>query len=975
TIPMANSFADIAGIYVDNNYIYILERANNPEAVRIDLQTNQIVKRWQYANGNFSQNGCYDFENNVLWMSVLGAQPRIYKYTGYSEVSPTYSVIYYTAGILYSSKFFVANSADFTSVSFDSELLSQTNIYLQLRTANSAVEIETEQWRGANGINTFFTGIYTPLLNDYYSNKKYIQYRAILLTADTAITPKLKSVSINYLPKDAEKYTIRITNDGGALKNFNEPIYIAIIDTATNSVVSNYTGIVNITLDGNVNDAVWSLANGNGSLDTSIPGVARYTFSPLDNGVFTLYLKYNNIGTIRFSANSITPQGRYIIEEDSAPLVVSDYIYYEIETFSPYIKNTNFQMRITAKNSFGIDTTYNNTALLNVVLGAGVIAPLSVSINNGSSGIFNAMYNYSDTMRIFAYQINDSSVFGYSDTLYFLNKIANIVLNVETQSYYIAGRDYTATITIYDDSGNIVTNYSGSVILKQSEILYLMPASKYKEIQRAGLETSGDIVISNFINGVAQFGFHYDDAGTIAFRVVDDSAGINSNYSHNLQFTPAYFDITISNIKDTAGIDFDFNVIAKSLNNETMPNYNSILTFSPIFINPDITNAVDTNGLKITNAVITNGSLNVSQRYKESGSIRIKVSDNNYCADTVISSVSDILTFYPEKFQVLIQYPSGRSFFYLTEPWYNVNIFSISYDSEVTNNYNREIEFNKTSLKYPFNLPNNYTFSPQIDNGVLQYSNYLISLDTGINTISLYDKQRSNIKGSATANVQYAKIKIFDAAARAGAAANVRCAVLNEYNNIITADNSTRFKIAIVQPSSATSIAQTHFQNIINGEAYFTVFDNISEKVRVIPLPEYGVPQDTEAGIITFTDLKLKVKDAWLTVNDTAIPQTQLVRIELLNDFYRQEKWLDTAPLYYSIDTSTLSDSIIIINPDIFAISKDNSYDTFYIKVLPRVNYPLTLNLMPISAQATPLSGKIEFLLSKKNIRILQYKK
>nr|MBP7654578.1 hypothetical protein [Candidatus Dependentiae bacterium] len=828
TVPLTDGFSDLSCVYTDGDFVYILEKDNSPEGIRISLTTGLVVDRWQYVSGNHSQNGCYDFENNIFWTAEIQNNPHIFKYPGY-DTAPADTVsgtsYFLTEGNLYSSKFYAGESVDFTNLITDSILQNGTNIKLQLRTANTISELDSAAWMGISDTQLYFTGN-SNFLNPNFYNKKCIQYHALLETSDTKMTPYLKRVSITYIPTNAEQYHILISNDGYAVRSIPEPVSITIIDSTSGLPVTDFTGSISVYSSGLPANTVWTLISGNGTFDNTVPGKAEYTFSITDNGSAILGYTYSAADTIFFNASGYTSSGRYITENDSARLVVQNLIHYEITSSAPHIKNLPFTYQITAKDTDGtIVNSYNGIADIYVLNGSGTLVPTQISITNGLSGTISAIYNEADSIMIKAVDSSDTTIYGISSLLIFSETSGLILkMEIENSSYYISGKDYKISFYVYDETGSIYSSFNDTVTIYQNDVQYINPVYKNKELQKGGIESSGNISIK-LTNGSGTLYFHYDDAGTISFRSRCDSYFLLSDYCTQLQFIPYYIDILLSNVSETSAKEFDMKVTAYSQNSEITSNYKSILEFTPEFIDPVLSDISNSSGLEVKNISINTGQIEFIQKYNESGRIYINAIDNSYSPDTVISGKSAICGFTPSKFSINVTYPVGRTFFYLSELWNNVTINPLNDDSNITENYNRLMLFDQTPAKKPFNLPADYSYVPLTDKGSLEYNNFFFSIDEGLNILKVNDQLNNNIFGSSEIQVLYAQIQMMSVSAQVGTSASVTCRIIDKDSNIISNDNSTAFRILIVRPSSAVSGAETNYITVSNGIGIFSVYD------------------------------------------------------------------------------------------------------------------------------------------------------
>ena len=85
--------------------------------------------------------------------------------------------------------------ARFSSLAWEGDTPFRTAIELQVRTATTRSELETTPWRGPQGLKSFYTE--SPVrLEILPESARWVQYKASLLSPDSANSPVLRSVSI-----------------------------------------------------------------------------------------------------------------------------------------------------------------------------------------------------------------------------------------------------------------------------------------------------------------------------------------------------------------------------------------------------------------------------------------------------------------------------------------------------------------------------------------------------------------------------------------------------------------------------------------------------------------------------------------------------------------------------------------------------------------------------------------------------------
>lgn len=122
------------------------------------------------------------------------------------------SVVYYNAGPLngtifpeihespaeiISSKFDTGDASVFGQLKWSAYTPTGTSVKFQLRTADSAVGLDAEQWQGPTGISDDYT-VSNVGVNALHDGGRWVQYRAHLESTTSAATPMLNSVSLSY---------------------------------------------------------------------------------------------------------------------------------------------------------------------------------------------------------------------------------------------------------------------------------------------------------------------------------------------------------------------------------------------------------------------------------------------------------------------------------------------------------------------------------------------------------------------------------------------------------------------------------------------------------------------------------------------------------------------------------------------------------------------------------------------------------
>jgi len=92
--------------------------------------------------------------------------------------------------------------SDYLYLSWDEYLAQNTSIYFKIRSANSLVGIDNEDWYGISDTSNYYTNSSGEIINPIHNGDRFIQYKAFFHSSTPAVTPVLNSVSISYTTLD-----------------------------------------------------------------------------------------------------------------------------------------------------------------------------------------------------------------------------------------------------------------------------------------------------------------------------------------------------------------------------------------------------------------------------------------------------------------------------------------------------------------------------------------------------------------------------------------------------------------------------------------------------------------------------------------------------------------------------------------------------------------------------------------------------
>ena len=104
---------------------------------------------------------------------------------------------YITEATIESSAFDTGTESVFGQISWQAFLPSNTEAKTQLKTAASEAELSAASWYGPTGTSDYYTSSDTGI-NFVHDGDRWIQYRMVIATTDTTISPQVGEISISY---------------------------------------------------------------------------------------------------------------------------------------------------------------------------------------------------------------------------------------------------------------------------------------------------------------------------------------------------------------------------------------------------------------------------------------------------------------------------------------------------------------------------------------------------------------------------------------------------------------------------------------------------------------------------------------------------------------------------------------------------------------------------------------------------------
>ncbi|WP_455391694.1 Kelch repeat-containing protein, partial [[Eubacterium] cellulosolvens] len=176
---------------------------------------------------------------------------------------------YYYKGSYISPPYYIGPNASFKTISWNGSVATNTSIKFQLRTANSELELNTEEFLGFDGTSGTYYTITPSSTWPGHNNQSWFQYKAYLFTTNYNETPILRNVSwtYNYWPN-----TTLVNPDYGSVRVDNRPSFVwnftdrdSIFQEAFQVIIDNDYGFQSIDYDSGEqygNASTWQFPNG-----------------------------------------------------------------------------------------------------------------------------------------------------------------------------------------------------------------------------------------------------------------------------------------------------------------------------------------------------------------------------------------------------------------------------------------------------------------------------------------------------------------------------------------------------------------------------------------------------------------------------------------------------------------------------------------------------------------------------------------
>ncbi|MGE5682757.1 MAG: right-handed parallel beta-helix repeat-containing protein, partial [Bacillota bacterium] len=175
---------------VDNIFGQLFNPSGNKVGSNIRLENSP------YIYNVSPQISCENGEFIISWTIYDNSNQRYLYYKNRWKADPKSSGTF-TSGIFNSGP----SGTELKELSWTDSLSGGSNILFKLRSAPSVEALINTPWYGPADTMSYYTVSSGSKINLQNNSGRYVQYKAILETAD-GISPILKSVTINYLPAD-----------------------------------------------------------------------------------------------------------------------------------------------------------------------------------------------------------------------------------------------------------------------------------------------------------------------------------------------------------------------------------------------------------------------------------------------------------------------------------------------------------------------------------------------------------------------------------------------------------------------------------------------------------------------------------------------------------------------------------------------------------------------------------------------------
>ena len=413
---------------------------------------------------------------------------------------------------------------------------------------------------------------------------------------------------------------------------------------------------------------------------------------------------------------------------------------------------------------------------------------------------------------------------------------------IAAETPQVAGEAFDVTFTAKKDSGEIETEYTGSINVSVS---YVNPISGTMQISPQ--------LVSGFVNGVTTLSFVYPDCGLIEIMAEDSDDDEKSGISGEIMMIPAGFGLASSVTEEGEIFEVDvdqivartFPIFVTAINEDgaITPNFTGSVNLSPVGIDPEETEGGVMTPQVISGNTFSGGTAEAQVSYDRWGKIQIQVSDANYPAQL---GKSNEIMFDPDTIVLTVEYPSeSRDFFYTGEE-IPVSLSAVDANGQVIPNYLGEVE---VSASFGMGIPGEYLFLPSdagehifdasVDSSGMYYVDALEPTNNiHAETLKIEVKQVSIVVESTYAPVGTTEVTI---------------RLVDEDGNVIYSESSLSILIEIkeeFEDFSALSSAQSQPVTFKNGVVKVSVSDSRAEIVTIWAVSDLDF--EIKKGTITF---------------------------------------------------------------------------------------------------------------------------
>jgi len=400
---------------------------------------------------------------------------------------------------------------------------------------------------------------------------------------------------------------------------------------------------------------------------------------------------------------------------------------------------------------------------------------------------------------------------------------------VQAATTQVAGTPFKVKIIAKDDAGNTDENYDGTVNL---ETEYVSPESGTRKVTPAEL--------SGFVSGVLETNLTYSDCGTITITAVSSESSLQRGTSQRIIFLPADFTLSADASQVTAQ-PFVLTITARNVQGEPALNYNTAIKIYPVGVLPaDVSGCVLSPQL-LEGTLFTNGVARPDISYNYYGTIKIRAEDT---VDNTKQGLSSDIKFMPKALTATVEYPAGRTFFYVGEP-VSLTVKVVDNAGSSISNYDGIISLSSSASGLA--VPLDYAFTAA-DAGTRKFS--ASTTESGTYRVFIQAEKGLLKVDSPDIVVKDVYLEVIDTTSPIGTG-EVIIQLVDEFGNVITSENLLPITIKTTEAlDNKSAYTPDMAVPLKNGQAIIPITNSESEVVTITPSSPYLIK--VKKGTVTF---------------------------------------------------------------------------------------------------------------------------